>query len=310
MIEPHGIIEPDDRALARAAQAGEVDALAALLGRHLARMRAVAVGLLGPGPDAEDAVQDACMQALCHVGELRNPDAARSWLVAIVANACRARRRRPGRELPAERLEDLPGGEDVVERAVETAALRDGLWAAIDRLPAPLWTVLVLRYFTDASSYAAIAQLCDTPVGTVRSRLHAARTRLADELLSTAARGHGHAGYDALGEEIGGALHAFQQTGDEAVLADRFSSRVRFRLADGVEHEGRARYAAALTGDFADGVRARPLRVTTGPDLVVAELELLNPADQPLHCPPLLTQILRHDGALVSRITSYYASGP
>ena len=92
---------PDDAALARAAQAGDATGLGVLFERHRARLHAVAVGMLGHGPDADDAVQDAIVIAMRRIGELREPAAARGWLVAILVNVCRARLRRPVRELPA-----------------------------------------------------------------------------------------------------------------------------------------------------------------------------------------------------------------
>jgi hypothetical protein len=52
------------------------------------------------------------------------------------------------------------------------------------------------RLFSSASSYEAMADLYDVPVGTVRSRLNAARNGPADELLATAA--HAHTDHDAL----------------------------------------------------------------------------------------------------------------
>ncbi|MDQ0306249.1 DNA-directed RNA polymerase specialized sigma24 family protein [Kitasatospora herbaricolor] len=53
---------------------GEVAALGALLERHRAGIRAVAVSLLGNAPDADDAVQDASLIALRRIGDLRQPD--------------------------------------------------------------------------------------------------------------------------------------------------------------------------------------------------------------------------------------------
>jgi len=51
----------EDAVLTRAAQAGEVAALGLLLERHRAGMRAVALSILGPGPDVDDVVQDAAV---------------------------------------------------------------------------------------------------------------------------------------------------------------------------------------------------------------------------------------------------------
>lgn len=60
------------------------------------------------------------------------------------------------------------------------------VWTALERLSEPLRLVATLRYFTGAQSYEAIAEICGVPVGSVRSRLSAAKARLADELLRTA----------------------------------------------------------------------------------------------------------------------------
>ncbi|MET1071421.1 MAG: sigma factor, partial [Umezawaea sp.] len=71
-------MDPDvvsDVELVRAAQSGEVAALGTLLARHRAGMRAVALGVLGYGPDADDAVQDASLAALSGIGDLRDPAA-------------------------------------------------------------------------------------------------------------------------------------------------------------------------------------------------------------------------------------------
>ena len=84
-----------DADLVRAAQAGDTAGLGALLERHRSRLHAIAVSILGHGPQAEDAVQDACVIALRRIGELRDPAAARAWLAAILVNVCRGQLRRP-----------------------------------------------------------------------------------------------------------------------------------------------------------------------------------------------------------------------
>lgn len=90
---------PTDEELTRRAQAGETAALGLLLARHQAPMRAVALSLLGYGPDAEDAVQDAALTALRRIGDVRDPSAVGAWLRAIVRNASRTRLRET-RETP------------------------------------------------------------------------------------------------------------------------------------------------------------------------------------------------------------------
>ena len=78
-----------ETSLVLAAQQGDAAALGALLARHEAGMRAVAVQLLGYGGEADDAVQDAMLIALQRITDLRDPAAAGPWLRSIVRNAGR-----------------------------------------------------------------------------------------------------------------------------------------------------------------------------------------------------------------------------
>jgi RNA polymerase sigma-70 factor (ECF subfamily) len=299
----------DDAALVRAAQAGDVAALGALLERHRALLHAVAVSMLGHGPQAEDAVHDAFVVALRRIGDLRDPAAARAWLRAIVSNVCLAQLRRPTVELRDEPI-DAPTA-DTVQEALERCAVRDWVWTALGRLSEPLRLPLILRHFSEASSYEAIAEICGVPVGTVRSRLNAARARLADELLATAAAPHERLDEARLrAQDIAAAMATFERTGDVALLRDVFTDDVAFRMFDGVEQRGRERFAAAMTSDFADGVTTRPLRMIVGPDIAVVELLLISPTEQPLHCPPAVTQVHSHGGGLTHRVVSHYAPWP
>ena len=102
MSEPVGTL--NDAALVRAAQAGDIAGLGALLERHRSRLHAIAVSILGHGPQAEDAVQDTFLIALRRIGELRDPAAARAWLP-------RPRQRLPRGAAPARgRVEREPLG--------------------------------------------------------------------------------------------------------------------------------------------------------------------------------------------------------
>jgi RNA polymerase sigma factor (sigma-70 family) len=300
--------EFDDVSLVRAAQAGDVTGLGVLLERHRARLHAIAVGMLGHGADAEDAVQDACLIALRRIGELREPAAAGGWLVAILVNVCRAQLRRTAREVLVDEPVEPRLALDTVEQSVERSALREWVWTALERLPEPQRVAVVLRHFSSASSYEAIAELCGVPVGTVRSRLNAARGRLANELLATAAQAHRD--HDALRDQTlaaGAALTAFERSGDRRLLESAFSPEVSFRMADKVERRGRDLLATLLARDFEDGVTARPRRVIPGERVAVVELLLDSPPEQPLHCPPAVTQLHFHHAGRTHRLLSYYA---
>jgi hypothetical protein len=76
------------------------------------------------------------------------------------------------------------------ERLIEQHAMRDWIWDAMQELPEQLRLVLMLRHFSGITSYQEIAAACEVPVGTVRSRLNQARSKLARVLLSTATQAH------------------------------------------------------------------------------------------------------------------------
>ena len=173
MSEPVGTLS--DAALVRAAQAGDTAGLGALLERHRSRLHAIAVSVVGHGPAAEDAVQDTFLIALRRIGELRDPAAARAWLATILVNVCRGELRRPAARVGVEPWD--PPGPDTAAQAIDDGALRDWVWTALERLSEPLRLAVMLRYFTGASSYEAIAEVCGVPVGTVRSRLSAAKAQ-------------------------------------------------------------------------------------------------------------------------------------
>ncbi|MER8157598.1 sigma-70 family RNA polymerase sigma factor [Streptomyces sp. NPDC094472] len=151
-----------------------------LLARHQAPMRAVALSLLGYGPDADDAVQDAALTALRRIGDARDRAAVGAWLRAVVRHAARTRLRAT-REMPGpDGLDHLhlhvPGRElPHPEQAIELHAMRDWIWGAVEQLPPELRLVLMLRHFPGITSYQETAAACEVPVGTVRGRLNQAR---------------------------------------------------------------------------------------------------------------------------------------
>ena len=108
----------DDAALVRAAQAGDPAALGELLERHRALLHAVAVGMLGHGPQAEDAVHDTFLIALRRIGDLRDPARRARWLLAILGNVCRAQLRRPARA----------GADDPAARRRRRSRTRSSAW--------------------------------------------------------------------------------------------------------------------------------------------------------------------------------------
>ena len=302
-------MEPSDGELVLAAQAGDAQSLAVLLMRHRAAMHAVATAVLGPGPDVEDVVQDASLVAITDIGRIRDPSLARAWLTGITRNLARARLRR--REPLFTDLAHIPSPDDL-DRRIEEAALRDWVWEAIGRLSEPLHDVVVLRYFSTAASYDAIADTLGIPTGTVRSRLHDARavllSRLRDLELAAAAD---HSRVTQARERLFAAIVTEYNSGHEpALLASTLADGARLTAAGSDEvFVGQAAITRSLANDLETGVRLSLLRVVAGAGLTVVEGAFHNPADAPDHCPPLTTQVYRHRGEEIVSLHLAYSSG-
>jgi RNA polymerase sigma-70 factor, ECF subfamily len=298
-----------DVELTRAAQSGDVTALGALLARHEAGMRAVALAVLGRTADAEDAVQDAAVVALRRIGDVRDPAAVGPWLKMVVRNAGRARLRST-RDIPVDGGWDLePSAQATPDELLERHAMRDWLWRAIEDLSPPVRMVMVLRHFSErVTSYEEIASACGIPVGTVRSRLSQGRAKLAEALRATSSVAHDDAGLLAARSRQNAldTLAAAERGEFQRVLADRWSPRVA--LLGGPEPViGHGFLARGMAGDLTAGVHQRLVHAVASRDLVVWEMDLLNPPDDPEHCPPAVTWLMSLDQGRVTRLRLYHA---
>jgi RNA polymerase sigma-70 factor (ECF subfamily) len=172
--------------------------------------------ILGNRSDAEEAVQEAFLRAWRFRDSLADVPSIRPWLYRVVVNSCYSKLRReiPHRDRRAgdEPLADVAAEGAGPEASAERGEVADTVLAALARLPMSLRVPVVLRYYADLSE-RDIARAIGRRQGTVKSRLHEARRRLAaDPSLSALAfmgEGTDAAGTDApnrdavAGEEAG-----------------------------------------------------------------------------------------------------------
>lgn len=305
-----------DAELVILARAGDIASLGSLLERYRPRMLATAYAILGPGPDAHDAVQEGCILALGRIGQVRTPDAVGSWLVAIVRHAALNARRSPWTTatttLDAETSpEPQPPDRISMDEALDQLATRDWVWSAISTLPESLQVTVMLRYFGDHSSYAEIASILSVPIGTVRSRLNDARTRLATSLTATA---------EAVHDDTRAISWAFQQ--QFTTFVDQYNHGVVdpgkiATYAPGINgiigttsFLGRNALERELHADTYAGVKLHPRTMLASPHVAVCEATWENPPEDPFHCPPGMAYIefIRDD--IVQSIRVYHAPRP
>jgi RNA polymerase sigma factor (sigma-70 family) len=167
-----------DGELVAAVLAGDRRAFATLVDRHIGRATALAQRLLGSRAEAEDAVQEATLQAYLGLRELRDADRFGPWFSAIAANLAKMRLRETrGRLVPLDGLDGSLASDDVLETRERVRAIHDAL---ADLSPSEREAVLL--HYVGGLTTPEIASRADERVGTVRVRLHRARGRLQSAL--------------------------------------------------------------------------------------------------------------------------------
>jgi RNA polymerase sigma-70 factor, ECF subfamily len=188
----------DDAELVAAVLAGDREAFGPLFERWQASVLRLCRRLLGPGPQAEDIVQEAAVQAFLGLPRLADPARFGAWLHAIAANlarmALRRRRLLALEGLAADAALGLHMGQAgrTPEDAWASRETHQAILAALVELP-PATREAVIGFYLQGYSYQELAELLGAPLSTVRGRLYHGRRRLrralrplADQVLTPA----------------------------------------------------------------------------------------------------------------------------
>lgn len=164
---------------------GDHAAFSALVEAHRDIAFRVAYLVTGASADAEDVLQEAFVKAFRQIRRFDPNRPFRPWLLRIVGNEARNRRRSQARRFQYEtaasaRSEAAPSRE-LPEEAVLRADIDRHLLSAVNGLPTRERLIVGLRYFLDLSTQEAAVAL-SVPEGTVKSRLNRALRRLRDEI--------------------------------------------------------------------------------------------------------------------------------
>jgi len=177
-----------DTELVVQARSGVAEAREELARRYRKPAYLLGLQLTGNREDALDVAQDALLRFFATLDRFQEERPVRPYLLRIVRNRVMDlwRRRRIRRtesldagELPRQIADDRPGPEAMTRRA----ELRRRVWQAVSELAPAKREILVLRDYHDLA-YAEIAKVLGIPIGTVMSRLHAARKALRELLIA------------------------------------------------------------------------------------------------------------------------------
>ena len=184
----------EDSALATQIARRDHAAFETLMRRHNGRLFRVARSILGNDADAEDALQDAYLDAFRHIDGFRGGSTLLTWLTRIVINRALMRVRGEKRhgiivpfsgdrgeagDTPEAQMEDVTTESPV--DATLRAEMRRTIERRIDELPEAFRTVFVMREIEEMS-VEDVAECLGIPAATVRTRLFRARALLRQSL--------------------------------------------------------------------------------------------------------------------------------
>ena len=183
-----------DAALVTRTAAGDHAAFEALMRRHNGRLFRAARAILKDDAEAEDAVQEAYLDAYRHMPEFRGESQVGTWLVRIAVNHALMRLRKQKRDSVVVSFDQQEAGDsgDIVDHladerneapttTIQRSEIRQLLERRIDELPMSYRTVFILREVEEMSVEETSTAL-GIPPATVRTRLFRARALLRQAL--------------------------------------------------------------------------------------------------------------------------------
>jgi len=178
---------PSDTELAANAKRGDVRAFELLVERYKERAYMIALGLVGNHADAMDLSQEAFVKAYRAMRTFKEGSRFYPWFYAILRNSCFNHLRRIGTRRETSLDAASESGTEFADRTPDPAAaaerkeLRELIMRELQALAPPHREILLLRHFEELS-YKEMSDVLGCPIGTVMSRLYAARKALGARL--------------------------------------------------------------------------------------------------------------------------------
>jgi RNA polymerase sigma-70 factor, ECF subfamily len=173
----------DTTKIVERARAGNRRAYGELIVRFQNTVYAVALARVRNCTEAQELVQEVFIHAMTKLEQLRDARCFPGWLRQITERMAINRLSRRGRILPAESgfLEALPSAGTTPLDDMVRGEQRAQLWQGLDRLK-PVDRATLVAFYIQGHSLKEMSREFETPVGTIKRRLHVARNRLRKHL--------------------------------------------------------------------------------------------------------------------------------
>ena len=170
-------------ALIERAQGGDRAAFGELVERFQPAVYAVALARLRDANEAVELTQEVFIHAMTKLGQLRDPHCFVGWLRQITVRMAinRVTRKSPVQGATPEVLQNAPASDQGPLAEMLRAEARAEIWDGLDQLK-PIDRATLVDFYIHGRSLKQMSLEFETPVGTIKRRLHVARNRLRKQL--------------------------------------------------------------------------------------------------------------------------------
>jgi RNA polymerase sigma-70 factor (ECF subfamily) len=186
------VLALDEKELISLSQKGDIDAFEELVARYERKVYTIAYRYMGNPEDASDLAQETFLKVFKSIDKFRGESSFSTWIYRITANICKDELRKIKRKPQTSLDQEIWLDEGSVIRQVvdekptpDEAFEQKELWNYLQDLIAnlsPEYRMVIVLRDINGYSYEEIAQITETSLGTVKSRLNRARKALSEQI--------------------------------------------------------------------------------------------------------------------------------
>jgi|SRR5215831_5934791 len=295
--------------LIKAAKAGDEAAWNTLYQKFYPGLYAIALQYSKNISQAQDIVQEGFITAFLKLSQLKEGAAFPGWIRKIVIRHCYQwlSKNKASCDIEKISIADERWIDEQMEDKIEKLSDQNRLYSVLGDLPETLRSTVLLRFFTQFQSYSDIAKILSVPVGTVRSRLNEAKSKLFSKwqqpLHSISSTIKESREWNTFYYETMSAVH-YQDVYKNKFI-NHLEKNVQLVYPDGHLDRGNWRFEKLIIDDRTAGSWLKPTNVLSSGNLSVIETKHFNSSEHPHHCPPRSILVLQRKKAQVQKMNLY-----